>query len=115
MPPTLTDSMTDTLPALLTAPDPRLKGSSSQSRVALVTGAAKRLGRAVALRLAEDGADLVIHYRSSQKEAYATAQEVESLGRRALTIPADLTQVADIQNLFEQTARHFGRLDILIN
>ena len=111
---TLTEPMTDVLTPTMTAAESRL-GSPRQSRVALVTGAAKRLGRAVALRLAEDGADIVLHYRSSQKEAYATAQEVEKLGRRALTIPADLTQVADIRNLFEQTAQHFGRLDILVN
>lgn len=88
---------------------------ANDCRVALVTGAAKRLGRAVALRLAEEGADLVIHYRSSQREANDTLLEVEKLGRRALAIPADLTKVTEIQNLFEQAVKHFGRLDILVN
>jgi pteridine reductase len=85
------------------------------SRVAVVTGAAKRLGRAVALRLAADGADIVIHYRRSQKEARETVEEVKKLGRRALAIEADLTKVSEIENLFAQTARHFGRLHILVN
>jgi pteridine reductase len=84
-------------------------------RVALVTGAAKRLGRAVALRLAEEGYDLVIHYRSSESEARDVVSEVEKLGRRALAGSADLAQLGQIKSLFEQTAQHFGRLDILIN
>ncbi len=84
-------------------------------RVALVTGAAKRLGRAVALRLAVEGCDLVIHYRSSEREARDTVTEVEKLGRRALAVSADLAQLGEIKNLFAQTTQHFGRLDILIN
>jgi pteridine reductase len=84
-------------------------------RVALVTGAAKRLGRAVALRLAEEGCDVVIHYRSSESEARDVVSEVEKLGRRALAGSADLVQLGQIKSLFEQTAQHFGRLDILIN
>ena len=83
--------------------------------VALVTGAAKRLGRAVALRLAEEGADVVIHYRSSAAEARSAVQEIEKLGRRAVPISADLTQVSEIKRLFDDAAKHFGRLDILIN
>ena len=88
---------------------------SGTSRVALVTGAGKRLGRAVALRLAAEGADIVIHYRSSQKEAQETAQEVEKLGRRAVAIRADLAKIEEIKSLFEQTDKQFGRLDILVN
>src|SRR6267378_2209426 len=65
--------------------------------VALVTGSAKRLGRAVALRLAEEGA------------------EIEKLGRRGTPIAADLTSVSDIKRLFDEAAKQFGRLDILVN
>jgi len=83
--------------------------------VALVTGSAKRLGRAVALRLAEEGADVVIHYRSSKKDAGDAVREVERLGRRALAIAANLENVSEIKRLFEGTARKFGRLDILVN
>jgi len=88
---------------------------SNSARVALVTGAGKRLGRAVALRLAAEGADVVIHYRSSQEEAQETAHEIEKLGRRAVAIPADLSKIEEIKNLFEQANKHFGRLDILVN
>jgi pteridine reductase len=84
-------------------------------RVALVTGSAKRLGRAIALRLAQEGADVVIHYRSSESEAREAVSEVEKLGRRAIALAADLSSVSEIQRLIERSSAHFGRLDILIN
>src|SRR2546429_807026 len=85
------------------------------SKVALVTGSAKRLGRAVALRLGEEGADVVIHYRKSRAEAAEAVAEVEKLGRRASAITADLGNVSEIKWLFDETAKQFGRLDILVN
>jgi pteridine reductase len=94
------------------------KGTKSgllQGRVALVTGAAKRLGRAVAVRLAEEGADVVIHHRSSGAEAASAVAEIEKLGGRAVGIAADLNGVAEIKRLFDETAKYFGRLDILVN
>ena len=95
--------------------DPISEPGANDARVALVSGAAKRLGRAVALRLATDGADLVIHYRKSQKEAQETVAEVKKLGRRAFAVSADLTNVSEIKELFAQTDEYFGRLDILVN
>src|SRR5690242_14634628 len=88
---------------------------SLQGRVALVTGAAKRLGRAVALRMAEEGADVVVHYRSSAEDAKTAVAEIEKLGRRGQAIAADLTSAAEIKRLFDETAKQFGRLDILVN
>jgi NAD(P)-dependent dehydrogenase (short-subunit alcohol dehydrogenase family) len=88
---------------------------SLRGQVALVTGSAKRLGRAVALRLAEEGADVVIHFRSSKVEAQSAVAEIEKMGRRAVAIAADLGKVAEIKRLFDETAKHFGRLDILVN
>jgi pteridine reductase len=88
---------------------------SLQGRVALVTGSAKRLGRAVAKRLAEEGADVVIHHRSSNKEAASAIAEIEKLGRRAVAIAADLSSVTEIKRLLDETAKTFGRLDILVN
>src|SRR5712691_7546838 len=84
-------------------------------RVALVTGSAKRLGRAVALRLAQEGADVVIHHRSSSAEARSAVAEIKKLGRRAVAVAADLSKLSEIKRLFEETAKQFGRLDILIN
>ncbi len=90
-------------------------GESLQGRVALVTGSAKRLGRAVALRLAEEGADVIVHYRSSAPDAQSAVGEIEKLGRSGFAIAADLSSVADIKRLFDEAAKQFGRLDILVN
>jgi pteridine reductase len=84
-------------------------------RVALVTGAAKRLGRTVALRLAQEGADIAIHYGKSAAEAQELAGEIEKLGRRTAVFSAELTDVAAIQKLVDAVAARFGQLDILVN
>ena len=84
-------------------------------RVALVTGAAKRLGHAIALRLAEKGADIIVHYRTSRAEAQNTVSQIEALGRRAVAIEAELTNISAIRQLFVEIEKQFGRLDILIN
>ena len=91
------------------------KGESLARQVALVTGAAKRLGRAVALRLAEEGANVVVHHRTSASDAQSAVAEIEKLGRRSCAIAADLTNVSEIKRLFDETAKQFGRLDILVN
>ena len=90
-------------------------GGSLLGCVALVTGSAKRLGRAVALRLAAEGADVVVHYRTSAAEARSAVTEIEKLGRRGMAIAADLDRVSEIKRLFAETAKQFGRLDILVN
>ena len=92
------------------AEEKRLSG-----RVALVTGAAKRLGRAVALRLADEGVELAVHYRRSANEAREVVGEAEKRGRHAASFSAELTSVPAIQKLFDDVAHHFGRLDILVN
>jgi pteridine reductase len=85
------------------------------TRVALVTGAGKRIGRAVALRLAEDGCDVVVHYRASEGEARDVAAEIGRMGRRAVAMGADLGDAGAIRNLFERAKDEFGRLDVLVN
>jgi len=84
-------------------------------RVGLVTGAGKRLGRAIALRLAEEGANVVVHYRTSAAEAQSAVAEIEKLGRQGISIAADLNRVSEIRKLFDEAGHHFGRLDILVN
>jgi pteridine reductase len=85
------------------------------NRVALVTGSGKRLGRAVAIGLAEQGADVVIHYRSSETEAREAVAEIEKLGRRSVALQADFAQVSELPQLFQKVQANFGRLDILVN
>jgi pteridine reductase len=83
--------------------------------VALVTGAARRVGRAIALELARGGFDVAVHYRNSRKEAAATAAELEQLGARAWAVRADLARVAEIEGLFASVNELCGRLDLLVN
>jgi NAD(P)-dependent dehydrogenase (short-subunit alcohol dehydrogenase family) len=84
-------------------------------QVALVTGAAKRVGRSIALRLAADGADVVVNYSTSRSEAEDLAREIEAGGRRALAIRADVTKRVEVSELFAAVVAQFGRLDILVN
>ena len=82
---------------------------------ALVTGAAKRTGRALALALAESGADVAVHYQNSQAEATAVADEIEARGRRATLVRANLTDPTAVQAGFDEATESLGRLDILVN
>ena len=84
-------------------------------KVVLVTGAAKRLGHAIALHLAREGADAVVHYHRSKPEAEEVVTQIVSLGRRAICLRANLAKKSDIDKLFANTNKEFGRLDILVN
>ncbi|HWY42983.1 MAG TPA: SDR family oxidoreductase [Candidatus Sulfotelmatobacter sp.] len=84
-------------------------------KVALVTGAGKRLGRAVALRLANEGADVAVHYRGSDAEAREVVAEIEKLGRRAIAMRAELASVEEIRALVQSVAHEFGQIDVLVN
>jgi pteridine reductase len=88
---------------------------SLQGKVALVTGAAKRIGRAVALRLAKEGADVVVHYHTSRAEADEAVSEIKKLGGESIALQADLRSVAEIQHLIQRVQAELGRLDILVN
>lgn len=82
---------------------------------ALVTGAGKRLGRAIALELAHMGFDVAVHYGRSAAEAEATAGEIEAIGRRAITLGADLADEAQVLPLIVQAAEALGPLTVLAN
>lgn len=84
-------------------------------RVALVTGAGKRLGRVIALRLAQEGTDVAVHYGKSAAEAQQVVSEIEKMGRHAAAFPAELTNVSAIKQLVADVVTRFGHLDILIN
>src|ERR1700676_4920948 len=101
--------------ALSCATFPLEMNAALQGQGALVTGAGKRIGRAVALRLAREGADVVIHYNRSKSEADQAVAEVAGLGRKSIALQADLRDVSQIQRLFQQASARFGRLDILVN
>lgn len=84
-------------------------------KAALVTGGARRIGRAIVLALARAGADVMVHYNRSVAQAEATAQEVRALGVRAETIRAELAAPAEIEAMFATVAESFGRLNVLVN
>jgi 3-oxoacyl-[acyl-carrier protein] reductase len=91
------------------------RGAELEGRVALITGAVRRIGRAIALALAGDGAAVVINTRRSRAEAEAVAAEIEGRGGRALVQLADVTDEAAVQAMVDATVQRFGRLDILVN
>jgi len=84
-------------------------------KVALVTGAGRRLGRAVALRLAEEGMDVAAHYGSSAKEAAEVVGKIEEMGCKAVAVKADLRSVDWIRQLLLEVGNELGKLDVLVN
>jgi len=84
-------------------------------KVAVVTGASRGIGRAIAVRLGQDGAAVVVNYSGNQKAALETVAAVEAAGGRAVAVQGDVGKVADIQRLFDAAFEHFGKLDILVN
>jgi len=84
-------------------------------RVALVTGGARRVGRAIAVALAERGADIVVHYHSGAADAQETAAQIRTLGRRAAILDGDLADLDVARALPVQAHAQFGRLDLLVN
>ncbi len=84
-------------------------------RTAVVTGSSQGIGEAVALRLAVEGADVVVHYRSHPEGAHGVVERIAKLGRRSVAIQADLGRAAEAQRLIADAATRLGPLDILVN
>jgi 3-oxoacyl-[acyl-carrier protein] reductase len=84
-------------------------------KVAVVTGASKGIGAAIAAHLADEGAAVVVNYASSKEGAERVVADIKARGGRALAVGADVAKQADIQRLFGETKKAFGRLDILVN
>jgi 3-oxoacyl-[acyl-carrier protein] reductase len=84
-------------------------------RVAIVTGAGRNIGRAIALALAADGASIVVNARSNRAEADAVAREIEAAGGKALVHIGDVADAGHVQAMADMAVGHFGRLDILVN
>lgn len=84
-------------------------------RIALVTGASRGIGRAIALALARAGADVAVHYATRQSDADAAVAEIRALGRRAVAVRADLARVDDASGLVDAVERALGEIQILVN
>jgi pteridine reductase len=92
-----------------------MKTLQLSGRTAIVTGGAVRLGRAIALGLAAQGADIALHYHSSEPDALRTTQEIRALGRRCLPVAADLCHPDSPGKIVEAADAFFGKADILVN
>ncbi len=86
-----------------------------QGKVALVTGASRGIGRAIALTLASYGADVIVNYNGSANKAEETRKSIEKMGRNALLIQANVANREECKAMFNQIKTQFGKLDILVN
>ena len=84
-------------------------------KVVLVTGSSQGIGQAIAIRLAQEGADVVVNYHSHPEEAEAVKAKIESLGRRSVAVGADLSSVAGTSKLIDDGVAALGKIDILVN
>ena len=89
--------------------------NTTHRKAALVTGAAKRLGREIALGLARDGWDIAVHYRESEAEAQATVGEITALGRAAIALKCDLADEADTRRLVQRAIDRLGPVGCVVN
>jgi NAD(P)-dependent dehydrogenase (short-subunit alcohol dehydrogenase family) len=90
-------------------------GTQRATRVALVTGAAKRIGRCIALTLAQRGWDVVVHFGHSGSEAAALVNEIQALGQRAIALSCDLADEAQVRQLLPQAIAQMGSIECIIN
>ena len=88
----------------------KLKG-----KTALITGSSRGIGRAIALGLAKEGVDLAVNYCTKNESAKQVVQRAISIGRRAISLQADVGRIEDVQRLVEEAWRFLGRIDILVN
>ena len=92
-----------------------MSGQRLKGKVAVVTGASRGIGAAIAERLAREGASVVVNYMDSADKATAVVHRIEEGGSRAMAIQADVGKAADVQRLFDESVKQFGKVDILVN
>ncbi len=89
--------------------------NSFTGKIALVTGSGRGIGKAIALELARQGADVVVNFFRNREPAEETLREIEGLGRRGLLVKADVGSMAGLEELFDRVEAHFGGIDILVS
>ncbi len=86
-----------------------------EGKVVLVTGGNQGIGQTIALRLAQEGADIIVNYRSHPEAADETKVKIEQMGRKAIAVKADLSQIEEIHQLVESSLQQFSQIDVLVN
>lgn len=86
-----------------------------KGKCAIVTGAAKGIGKAIALKLASLGVNIVLNYRSSEEKAIETENEIKALGVEVLRVKGDISNISDVENLINTAKENFGKIDIMVN
>jgi len=86
-----------------------------EGKTAVVTGASRGIGRAIALQLAEEGANVVVNYSGSEDKALQVVEEIKNIGRNAIAVKANVSDNESVQNLMSQALEAFGSIDVLIN
>ena len=86
-----------------------------QNKVAIITGAATGIGHAIAIRFAREGASVVVDYVGNPETPNRTEDEIKGFGGKTITVAADVSKAAEVQNLVESSVKAFGRVDIVVN
>jgi len=89
--------------------------ASLAGKVAIVTGASRGIGRAIALRLSQEGASVVVNYKRGAEQAKDVVSAIEAAGGKALAVQADVSKTAEIRDLFDRTQETYSQIDILVN
>ncbi|MGN0375640.1 MAG: SDR family NAD(P)-dependent oxidoreductase, partial [Butyrivibrio sp.] len=85
------------------------------SKVAIVTGASRGIGRACALRLAKEGMDVAVNYNSSEEEALKVVEAIKAMGCDAIAVKANVSDQKEVSGMFREVFKHFGHIDVLVN
>lgn len=92
-----------------------IQDSVLKGRIALVTGAGRRIGRKIALALGRSGASVIVNYNRSRREALATVRDIKSYGTDSVALRADVTRLPEVRRMFRAVEKRFGKLDLMVN
>lgn len=86
-----------------------------KNQVAIITGSSRGIGKATALLLAKEGANIVVNYIDSEKEAFSVVEEIKKTGSKSIAVKCDVSKENEIKKMIDETIKEFGRIDILVN
>ena len=86
-----------------------------KDKCAVITGASRGIGKAIAIKFAKEGANIVINYRNNEEEALKVKEELDALGSKTLVVKADVSEIKEAEHLIKEAKKEFGKVDILVN